>query len=191
MNLKEIYNIKKFEEGKKYVPVTNDKQIEGYKFWLENGVLMQETNNEIFASRMRYNDLNKFSYKEIIDTNSHWKRSDDDLTCCIPLNERWNNFHWEDRDKVKCLTLEMEIKSVLLNWRRLHDDVELGWEDDTAKYYCSRNYRIFNEGNYGFETWEMNSGIGYFSKSKKAHQFYDYMKDDIDRYFKMRKELKF
>ena len=58
-----------------------------------------------------------------------------------------------------------------------------------------RNYIMYDlENNKITFDWErefITCEFGYFSTREKAEQFYEYMKDDIRRYFEMRKELKF
>ena len=95
-----------------------------------------------------------------------------------------------DKKKAECLALEFKIKSVLLNWRRLHDDVELNWENSTWKYYISYDCWYDRIEFFSRSTF-ISHFFGYFSSDKKAKEFYEYMKDDIHRYFQMRKTLKF
>ena len=143
--------------------------------------------------------IKNWDFEEVVDTNSHWKPCEErisfirtDFNSAIiskvfmnyDMNDS-NMFHVDDKKKVECLALEFKIKSVLLNWRRLHDDVELDYNDN--KWYI-----LYWDGVYLTKSRsKTSSAFGYFSSKEKAQQFYDYMKDDVDKYFKMRKELKF
>jgi hypothetical protein len=106
-------------------------------------------------------------------------------------DDKYNQFHQDDTEKAECLSLETRIKATIINWRRLHDDVELDWE----KGDCHKTFLVYDSSYDEVSIFETSVFVGemfgYFSSKEKAQQFYEYMKDDIDRYFKMRKELKF
>jgi hypothetical protein len=175
-----------FEEGKIYK--VSDEEDSFYK--IENGICKVKF-EEWEKSTAPINSLTILDFEEVVDTNSHWKRSDDSMTCRIFPGE-WNIFHYDDKDKVKCLELETEIKSTLLNWRRLHDNVELDWKVGT--HWKDKKWHIFygiDKICFNFNEHFIESGFGHFSSKEKAKQFYGYMKHDIDKYFEMRKRLKF
>jgi hypothetical protein len=196
------------EEGKIYKSILN------YTFKLESGVLKSPRYNDDgsinhwYENQDTYNSLKELNFTEVVDTNSHWcpKPEEDyiyigidydeiieDVDCSKKFigSEYSNQFHPDDKKKVECLALETRIKSTIINWRRLHDDVELDWEDGNAyKYFIDYHgidefINTYSSSNY------LGNLLGYFSSEEKALQFYEYMKQDIDKYFEMRKELKF
>jgi hypothetical protein len=148
--------------------------------------------------------IKNWEFEEVIDINSHWISNKNDVVSYINEeftgvfegvlhdDDGYNRFHRDDKEKVECLSLEFKIKSVLVNWRRLHDNVELDWEIGT--HWKDKKWHIFygiDKICFNFNEHFIESGFGHFSSKEKAEQFYQYMKEDIDKYFKMRKELKF
>ena len=179
------------EENKKY-------DCLGTIYKVENGYLKCLLYGEWKESTLTWNNLKDHEFEEEVGINNHWKPKEKELF--LTINDGFNGtylfergvedetvsniFHVDDKKKVECLALEFKIKSVLLNWRRLHDNVEL----DKHKWYLTKaedgNRLIMKLDN-------INLSLGAFSSMKKTEKFYDYMKNDIDKYFKMRKELKF
>jgi len=185
------------QEDKEYVMVKN----KTFKMRLKGGAweYYHARFGEWKYSTERINVLKDYDFEEIVDTNSHWKPKEKELF--LTINDGFNGtylfergvedetvsniFHVDDKKKVECLALEFKIKSVLLNWRRIHDDIELDYNDGK---WCI----LYWSGIYLTKTRSKTSSVfGYFSSREEAQKFYDYMKDDIDRYFKMRKALKF
>lgn len=190
------------KEGKEYRAKDRN-----YKMRLHKGnyEYYQKELQEWRYSPGRINVLKELDFEEVVDTNSHWfpKPEEEyiyididydeiieDVNCSKEFNgyEYVNQFHPDDKQKVECLALGFKIKSVLLNWRRLHDNVGLDWEDEEFKYAII-NYKGKIRIDYNENL--LADIFGYFSTREKAEQFYEYMKDDIRRYFEMRKELKF
>ena len=166
---------------------------------LENGKYKIKLGGRWQESSLSINTFVDMYFKEVIGTNNHWKSMGDEYSCYIradfsgvlkfllkgedgrvcPKSDA-NIFHINDKKKAECLALEFKIKSVLLNWRRLHDDVELNWENSTWKYYISYDCWYDRIEFFSRSTF-ISHFFGYFSSDKKAKEFYEYMKDYIHR----------
>jgi hypothetical protein len=183
------------KEGKIYKAINY-----GGIYKLEDGELLKynEERNIWELCSFLYSRFNAMKFEETKMVNTHWQPEANEEM--VYLNSRFdpistikdnfpnisNEFHPNDLDKLECLALEFKIKSILMNWRRLHDKDKINFRNtDTYSYritYCTEMQRVEVLGSSIY----LEAGFGLFSSEEKAKQFYDYQKEEIDRYFELR-----